>query len=119
MAKKTYTAEITIDIPGGGDTTYTNTIEYFVAKPVIQIQSASVQRLYLNCGNELNVQIPALGSTYNPSFSATGASAIEGSQKGLVTVVPNAAEVKLNVSSNGNYIGSEVFKVQRIPMPTI
>ena len=119
LAKKTYTAEITIDTPGGGDTTYTNTIEYFVARPVIQVQSASVQALYLNCGNELNIQVPALGSTYNPSFSASGASAIEGSQKGLVTVVPNAAEVKLNVNSNGNYIGSETFKVRRIPMPTI
>ena len=60
LAKKTYTAEITIDTPGGGDTTYTNTIEYFVARPVIQVQSASVQALYLNCGNELNIQVPAL-----------------------------------------------------------
>lgn len=119
LAKKTYTAEITIDVPGGGDTTYTNTIEYFVARPVIQVQSASVQALYLNCGNELNIQIPALGSSYNPSFSATGASAIEGSQKGLVTVVPTAADVTLNVSSNGNYIGSEKFRVRRIPLPTI
>ena len=119
LAKKTYTAEITIDMPGGGDTTYTNTIEYFVAKPVIQVQSAAVQALYLNCGNELNIQVPALGSTYNPSFSATGASAIEGSQKGLVTVVPTAAEVKLNVSSNGNFIGAENFKVRRIPLPSI
>ena len=119
MARKTYTAEITIDTPGGGDTTYTNTIEYFVAKPVIQIQSASVSALYLNCGNELNVQVPALGSAYSPSFSATGASAIEGSQKGLVTVVPTAAEVKLNVSSNGNFIGAETFRVRRIPLPTI
>src|SRR5699024_2823702 len=73
----------------------------------------------LNCGNELNVQVPALGSAYNPSFSATGASAIEGNQKGLVTLVPNAAEVKLNVSSGGNYIGSESFKVRRIPLPSI
>lgn len=119
LSKQTYTAEITIDTPGGGDTTYTNTIEYFVAKPVIQVQSAAVQALYLNCGNELNVQVPALGSTYNPSFSATGASAIEGSQKGLVTVVPSAAEVKLNVSSNGNFIGAETFRVRRIPMPSI
>jgi hypothetical protein len=60
-----------------------------------------------------------LGAAYNPSFSANGAQVIEGSKKGVVTVVPNAAEVTLSVSSSGNYIGAENFKVKRIPLPTI
>ena len=106
-------------MPGGRDSTCTDQIEYFVAKPVIQVQSAAVQALYLNCGNELNVQVPALGSAYNPSFSAKGATAFPGSKKGLVTVVPSAKEVTLNVSSGGTFIGSEQFRVRGIPLPTI
>ncbi|MGK7392962.1 MAG: gliding motility protein GldM [Candidatus Cyclobacteriaceae bacterium M3_2C_046] len=119
LSKKTYEAAITIDMPGGRDSTFTQSIEYFVAKPVIQIQSASVQSLYLNCGNELQVNVPALGSAYNPSFSAQGGTAIPGSKKGLVTILPKAAEVTLNVSSSGTFIGAEKFSVKRIPIPSI
>lgn len=103
----------------GKDTTFSSEEEYFVAKPVIQIQSASVSALYRNCGNELNVQVPALGSTYNPSFAATGADVVKGAQKGIVTLIPTGTAVKLKVSSNGNYIGDQDFKVRLIPKPEI
>jgi gliding motility-associated protein GldM len=119
LAKQTYKAEIKVTLPGGKDTTYTNTIEYFVAKPVIQVQSASVNALYLQCGNELNVQVPALGNNYQPNFSADGASVFEGSKRGAVTVVPNSKNVKLNVSSAGTFIGSETFNVRLVPKPDI
>src|SRR5690606_11783038 len=79
----------------------------------------SVQALYLNCGNELNVQVPALGATYDPSFTATGGSVIKGSEKGTVTVVPTAKQVVLSVSSGGNKIGNETFSVRLIPKPEI
>jgi gliding motility-associated protein GldM len=84
----------------------------------MQIQSASVQALYYRCGNKLSVQVPALGAQYQPSFSASGAAVITG-QKGEVTLVPDAREVTLNVSSGGNAIGSQEFKVRPIPLPTI
>lgn len=118
-AKKSYIADIKVRMPGGRDTTFSDTIEYIVSKPVIQIQSASVQALYLNCGNELTVNVPALGSAYNPSFSAKGGSSIKGANKGDVTIVPNAAKVTLSVSSGGSLIGTESFKVKRIPKPEI
>lgn len=115
LIKKTFHAKIRIP---ANDKVIERDIEYFVAKPVIQIQSASVQALYLNCGNELNVQVPALGSEYKPSFRADGASVRDGGN-GKVTVIPNSAKVTLHVSSGGNYIGNEVFSVRRIPKPTI
>ncbi|MDN4166148.1 gliding motility protein GldM [Cytophagales bacterium LB-30] len=118
-AKKTFKAEITVKLPGGRDTTYTNNIEYFVTKPVIQIQSASVSALYLNCGNELNVQVPALGAAYDPSFQTTGGTNEKGAKKGLVTIVPNSKEVKLSVYNGGNLLGTETFKVRPIPKPEI
>jgi gliding motility-associated protein GldM len=119
LSKQTYKAEIKVTLPGGKDTTYTNNIEYFVAKPVIQVQSASVQALYLQCGNELNVQVPALGNNYQPNFTAEGATAIEGNKRGVVVVVPSSKNVKLNVSSGGTFIGSENFSVRLVPKPEI
>ena len=114
IAKKSYIATVTLK-----DSVYRDTIEYFVAKPVIQVQSASVQALYLNCGNELQINCPQLGSAYSPTFTATGAQTIKGAKTGQVTVVPNAAEVKLNVYNSGNLLGSEPFKVRRVPKPSI
>ncbi|RZJ94988.1 MAG: gliding motility protein GldM [Hymenobacter sp.] len=116
-AKASWTGKITIK-QNGRDTTFTQKVDYTITKPVMQIQSASVQALYYKCGNKLSVQVPALGAQYQPSFSASGASLITG-QKGEVTVVPNAREVTLNVSSGGNAIGSQEFKVRPIPNPTI
>ena len=116
-AKASWVGKITIN-QGGRDTTFTQKVDYTVTKPVMQIQSASVQALYFECGNKLSVQVPALGAQYQPSFGGSGASFIPG-QKGEVTIVPNAREVTLNVSSSGNAIGSQTFKVRPIPKPTI
>lgn len=118
-ARKTYIGEITMKQPGKPDTTFVDTVEYIVQKPVMQIQSASVQALYLNCGNELNVQVPALGTNYNPTFNTKGGNNFKGTEKGEVTVVPKSANVTLSVSSNGNLIGAQDFKVKRIPKPEI
>ncbi|AMR27750.1 gliding motility protein GldM [Hymenobacter psoromatis] len=116
-AKSSWTGTIRLN-QAGRDTTFKVLVPYTITKPVMQIQSASVQALYFECGNKLSVQVPALGAQYQPSFSASGAQVITG-QKGDVTLVPNAREVTLNVSSGGNAIGSQVFKVRPIPNPTI
>ncbi|WP_449555738.1 type IX secretion system motor protein PorM/GldM [Hymenobacter translucens] len=117
-AKATWTGTIRFK-QNGRDTTFKVTVPYTVTKPVMQVQSASVNALYFKCGNKLSVQVPALGAQYQPSFSASGASAIKGSKVGEVTLVPNSKEVTLNVSSGGNAIGSQVFQVRLIPKPEI
>ncbi len=119
LATKSFIAAISVSMPGGRDTTFIDTMEYYVVKPVIQIQSQSVQALYLNCGNDLDVQVPQLGTSYNPTFRTEGGVAIPGSERGQVTVVPKSAKVTLSVSSNGNLIGSQEFSVRRIPAPEI
>ena len=118
-SKKNIIAAITVPQGGGHDTTFIDTIEYYVIKPVIQIQSQSVNALYYNCGNALDVQVPALGTAYNPSFSVKGGDAIKGSQTGQVTLVPRRKKIILTVSSNGNEIGSREFNVRGIPAPEI
>ena len=117
-AKASWTGTIRIN-KGGRDTTFKKTIDYIVSKPVMQIQSASVQALYFKCGNELSVSVPALGADYKPSFSASGAQVMSGAKLGDVTLVPNSKEVTLNVSSNGNPIGKQTFQVRLIPKPDI
>src|SRR6185437_3460041 len=119
MSKQNWKGEIKMPNPTGGDTTFQITEEYIVARPAIQVQSASVQALYRNCGNDLNVQVPALGSYYNRRFTASGADVIQGGQKGQVTLVPTGAKVTLNVASDGTPIGSQDFNVRLIPKPTI
>ena len=89
LSKQSYIGTISVTLPGGRDTTFIDTVEYFVARPVIQIQSASVQALYLNCGNEISVNVPALGSEYNPTFSARGGDVVRGSKAGQVTIILN------------------------------
>jgi len=115
---KTWKGSISFRAPTG-DTTFTVEEEYTVVEPIIKVEAAAVQALYLKCGNELNVQVPALGTTYDPSFTATGAKVIPGKKKGMVTLVPNGANVTLNVSSGGNKIGSRKFKVRLVPKPDI
>jgi len=118
-SKQKWTGAITIKNKGK-DTTFSIPVEYIVARPVIQIQSASVNALYLRCGNELNVQVPALGATYNPSFTASGAAIKTLGQKGFIVVIPNnPTGVRLNVSSGGTPIGGQDFKVRGIPKPSI
>jgi gliding motility-associated protein GldM len=117
-AKASWTGTVRVNT-NGRDTTFKVLVPYTITKPVMQVQSASVQALYLNCGNKLNVQVPALGAQYKPSFSASGAAVIPGAQKGEVTLVPNGREVTLNVASEGNAIGSQTFKVRQIPRPEI
>lgn len=117
-SKQTWKGQVTIN-QNGRDTTFMLTEDYVVAKPVIQVQSAAVQALYFQCANELNIQVPALGAIYDPSFSASGGNAIKGAKKGEVTVIPNATEVTINVSSGGNAIGKETFKVRPVPKPML
>jgi gliding motility-associated protein GldM len=112
--KKTFKAKAILN-----EEPYESDIEYIVTKPVVQVQSQSVNALYLNCGNELQVNVPALGTQYDPKFSGSGASFIPGASKGQVTVVPNKANVTLSVSSGGNKLDDIPFKVRRIPLPSI
>lgn len=115
MAKKTFNAEIILN-----DSTYKIAHEYFVVKPVVQVRSAALQALYQNCGNELDIQVPALGTAYNPAFSSAEATVRKGNRTGLVTVIPTGrSKVKLNISSNGNLLSQEVFDVKKVPPPNI
>ena len=94
--------------------------KYTVRKPEVVITSASVQNLYSNCGNTINVDCPALGEFYSPRFTATEAQVLPSStDKRIVTLVPTGKTCVLGVSSltNGQNIKIDDIKYRVIKPP--
>jgi gliding motility-associated protein GldM len=119
LSKRTYSASISYNDPSGGAKTIPVTGEYFVAKPTYNIESGTLPPLYLGCANRLSIQSAGLGALWNPNFTAEGADVIPSGEKGKITVVPNSAKVALNINNAGNRLGTENFRVQRVPKPDI
>jgi len=112
MAKKTFKAEIKLK----GET-YTQEVEYFVAQPIIKVTTGNVPSLYMNCGNNVNIEVPSLGTSYNPSFSSQGAEIRKGDKPGKVTIIPSQRKITVAVSNGGTLIGNQPFDAKNIPEP--
>lgn len=103
-----------IELP---DTTLTEVIEYTVVRPTIKVTTGNAPTLYLNCGNNVTIEVPQLGSSYAPTFSAQGAEIIRGQKAGQVTIIPSQRKVSVAVSNGGAPIGTANFDVKLIPSP--
>lgn len=113
-ARKTFKANISLP-----DTTYSEDVEYFVAKPVIKVTTGNAPTLYMGCGNTVNIEVPALGTSYNPSFSINGGELVKGAKIGQVIIIPSQRKVNVTVSNSGSTLGSEPFDVKLVPRPRI
>jgi gliding motility-associated protein GldM len=99
---------------------YKKEIAYNVVAPTVKITSGALSKLYVNCGNELNVEVPGLGTNFVPGYSAGEAEVIKGAKLGQITLIPKSkAKVKLAVSNSGNPIDVVQFDVRSAPPPTI
>lgn len=114
FAKKSFLAEIKLN-----DSTYKQNIEYTVAKPVIRITTGTLPTLYMSACNPVNIEVPALGSAYNPNITAKGGNVIKGDKPGSVVIVPTQRKVTVSVSNAGTFIGDEDFDVKPIPLPRL
>jgi gliding motility-associated protein GldM len=114
VSKQTFKARIEVQ-----GQSYENDIEYSVVKPVIRITTGNAPTLYLNCGNVINIEVPALGTYYKPTFSATGARIFTSERAGRITIVPTEMKVNVSVLNDGKLLGIEPFDVKRIPRPTV
>jgi hypothetical protein len=65
----------------------------------------------------VNIEVPALGTNYNPAFSAQGADIIKGDKPGRVTIIPSQRKISVNVSNAGAGLGAVAFDVKPIPLP--
>lgn len=117
-AKRVWNGQIKVATPKG-DTILPIHEEYTVVKPTVKITADAVKALYRNCGNNLNVQVPELGASYNPEFDITGGMVQKTNEVGVITVSPKAARVKLTVKNGGAVIGVENFRVKPIPKPAV
>ena len=118
LAKRSLTGSIAYQTPAGLKTVPL-TAEYFVAKPSYQVETGTMPPLYLGCANKLSIQSPQLGALWAPNFSADGAQVIQSGEKGKITVVPSSSQVNLNISNSGSLLGTERFRVNRVPKPTL
>ncbi|RAW03341.1 type IX secretion system motor protein PorM/GldM [Pseudochryseolinea flava] len=113
FAKKTFKAKIVID----GEP-FEQDIAYTVAQPVIKVTTGNAPTLYMNCGNTVTIEVPSLGTSYNPAFSGGGAAeVIKGAKAGQVTIIPKQRKVTVGVSSGGTHIGDAKFDVKNVPDP--
>ena len=96
-------------------------VAYGVIAPTVKITSGALSKLYINCGNELNVEVPGLGTNFVPGYNAgADAEVIKGAKVGQITVVPKSkAKVKLAVSNAGSPIETVTFDVRTAPPPSI
>lgn len=114
QSNQTFKAEIKIK-----DSTYVETVKYTVIKPVIKITTGNRPQLYLNCGNLVNIEVPSLGTNYNPNFLGKGATIVKGAKSSQVTIIPKEMKVDVTVMNNGANLGTETFDVKRIPRPHV
>jgi gliding motility-associated protein GldM len=114
LAKKSFKAEIKL-----ADTTFSRSIEYFVAEPVIKVTTGNAPRLYMNCGNAVTFEVSGLGPAFNPSFSSTAAEIVKGDKAGTVTIIPSQRKLSVNVSNSGAALGSVNFEAKPIPRPRV
>jgi gliding motility-associated protein GldM len=114
LAKKSFKADIKL-----ADTTFTNTIEYFVAEPVIKVTTGNAPRLYMNCGNAVTFEVSGIGPAFNPTFNSTGAEIQKGDKAGVVTIIPSQRKLAINVSNGGSPLGAVNFEAKPIPRPRV
>lgn len=112
-SKQSFKAKIMID-----GKPYEQDISYLVAQPIIKVTTGNAPTLYMNCGNTVMIEVPALGTNYNPSFSAGGAAEIiKGDKPGRVTIIPKQRKIVVAVSNAGAPLGNTGFDVKNVPEP--
>lgn len=109
------TNEVTLKYAGKE---YRQRFEYYVVQPVIRVTTGNAPILYMNCANNVNIEVPALGVNYHPSFNAgNGAEIIVGDKPGKVTIIPRQRRITIGVNNAGTEIGNQVFDVKEVPAP--
>lgn len=114
--EKSYQAKISVK---GQD--YPAVVKYNVIQPTVKISSGALSKLYINCGNEMNVEVPGLGTGFVPGYKVgPEAEVISSGKIGAITVIPKSkAKVNLAVSNAGTPIETVTFEVRTAPPPQI
>ena len=113
ISNQSFTTEIHLE----GTKPLKRTFEYVVVNPTLRVTNGNAPTLYLNCGNRISIEIPALGASYNPNYKVTGGSIIKGDKPGNVTIIPVSEELVITVLNGGAVIGKEILHAKPVPNP--
>ncbi|MEM9986973.1 MAG: hypothetical protein AAF804_17915, partial [Bacteroidota bacterium] len=122
---QSYSASIQVPKATGGYENLEVKGSFTVRRPEIVVTSEAIQILYQNCGNDVRIDVPALGDQYNPKVALKGGGDVRQSPKDkkVFRIVPTgrSAVVQVNTLTNGQNlnIGDVAYKVIRPPKPTI
>lgn len=99
-----YSATIKVPRADGSIQTLPLKGSFTVRKPEVVVRSKALQILYKDCGNTVDVDVPALGDGYNPDFSKSKGGAIlkSATRRSEITIVPTDREFLLSIYSNTN-----------------
>ncbi|MEM7656210.1 MAG: hypothetical protein AAF399_08790 [Bacteroidota bacterium] len=116
-ARQTYTANIQVPKATGGYHELKVQEEFTVRKPEAVITSAAVQQLYRNCANPLNIDVPALGSEYQPVIEASQATVSQSNRSvKRFQVVPTGQRCNISISSRTQ---GQLVAIDQIPYQVI
>lgn len=87
-------------------------------KAMITYHQAVVKALYLNCGNEIFVNVWNRPNVKNLRFEAENAEVIR-NEDNKITLIPNGAKVRLLVFEGDSLLSTEAFPVRLLPKPDI
>jgi len=123
-AKMSYSVDVTLPVLNGKPMSATGKADFIVRKPEIVVTSATIQILYRECGNMVNIDVPALGDLYNPVCTVSSGTIKQSSDsKKKFLIVPTGNSCVVSVSSNTNgsvmKIGDVPYKVIEPPKPSI
>lgn len=122
--EQSYTVTAAVKTLKGATENLTYNGKFVIRKPEIVVTSATIQNLYRECGNMINIDVPALGDLYNPSVTASEAEITQSKDsKKKWLIVPRGKKCVVGVSSitNGQTmkIGDVIYNVIDPPKPSI
>ena len=85
----------------------------------VHFESKDLFALYLGCGNPLTLKLNEGDDYSSLSYSCKGGKLRKGKKIGEVIIYPSSKQVVITVNNNGKRIGEGIFKVRKIPLPTI
>ncbi|MEL6674058.1 MAG: GldM family protein [Bacteroidota bacterium] len=121
---QSFKANISMKTTSGSVESYPIEGTFKVRKPEVVVNSAAIQILYQECGNDVNIDVPALGDQYNPKIAIDKGRVITNSKsRTKFRLVPTGRTAKVTVSSvtNGQTVKIDDvnYKVIKPPKPTI
>ncbi|MFN0202176.1 MAG: hypothetical protein ACKVTZ_11685 [Bacteroidia bacterium] len=120
-----YTVNVDLPTKKGVKSAQPKKMEFKIRKPDIVVTSASIQILYRQCANVVNIDVPALGDLYNPVCTVSGGGDISQNpeSKKKFRIVPTGTKCVVNVATIANGqtvpIGTVEYKVIDPPKPTV